>query len=287
MSLIFSVFDPLGLPSPLIIKGRIFIQTLWKEEMSCDQPLSQEKVKVVEEILKDLQRVGEFLFPQLVVFTSIEFHVFVDASSKAYGAVVYIVDRDSESIDLLISKARIALCQEWRLTIPKLELTAALIGCRLLNHLNSLFSVCRFYLWSDSKVALSWIKSDKDLNDVYLANRVAKIQVLTVDLGIQLLYVPTTENPADLLSRGCSVEKLKSSNWMHGPDWLITREYPNQDTNKVVVNELVVEINPVAPIPPILDLSRFSKFTKVIRVMSKILQFLTLKVWESFRKDAT
>ena len=63
---------------------------------------------------------------------------------------------------------------------------------------------------------------------------------------------------------------------MHGADWLITKEYPNQDTNTVAVNDLVVEINPVAPISPILDLSRFSKFTKVIRVMSRTLQFLKL-----------
>ena len=136
--------------------------------------------------------------------------------------------------------------------------------------------MCSFYLWSDSKVALSWIQSEKELTDVYAANRVAEIQILPVALGSQLLYVPTTDNPADLLSRGSSIEKLKSSNWLHGPKWLITKEYPNQDTNTVAVNKLVVEINPVAPIPPVLDLSRFSKFTKALRAISRNLKFLKL-----------
>ena len=60
--------------------------------------------------------------------------------------------------------------------------------------------MCSFYLWSDSKVAQSWIQSEKELTDVYAVNRVAEIQILPVALGSQLLYVPTTDNPADLLS---------------------------------------------------------------------------------------
>ena len=147
-----------------------------------------------------------------------------------------------------------------------------------MNHLNSSYSVCRFYLWSDSKVALSWISSDKDLKDVYVVNQVAETKVLASALDIQLFHASTTDNPVDLLSQGCSVEKLKSRNWMHGPDWLITREYPNQDVSRVVVNELVVEIKPVAPDTPLLDLSRFSKYTEVIRIMSRILQFLKLNL---------
>ena len=113
--------------------------------MSWDQPLSSKQAKVVNKILKDLQRVGEISFPRRVVYTSVDFHIFVDASSKAYGGVVYVGDRDSESSNILISKTRVAPCQAGRLTITELELTAALIGCHLLSHLNSLFSVCSFY----------------------------------------------------------------------------------------------------------------------------------------------
>ena len=155
--------------------------------------------------------------------------------------------------------------------MPKLELTAALIGCRLINHLNSIFPFTKFFLWSDSKVALSWINSNKKLKDVYVANRVAEFQTLIITVN----YIPTNDNPADLVSRGCTVNKLKTSNWMHRPAWLITQEYPSQDNVEVVVvQELTVEINPINPVPPIIDLTRYSKFVKAERVKLRVLQFL-------------
>ena len=64
-----------------------------------------------------------------------------------------------------------------------------------------MFSLVRFYLWTDSKVAISWVNSTKITKDVYVANHVAEIQSLSISLGIQILHVPTETNPADLLSR--------------------------------------------------------------------------------------
>ena len=56
------------------------------------------------------------------------------------------------------------------------------------------------------------------------------------------------------------------------------QEYPNQNVDKLVVNELVVEMNSIAHIPPLLDLSKFSKYTKIIRIMLKVLQVLKLNL---------
>ena len=200
-------------------------------------------------------------------------HVFVDASSKAYGAVAYVVDTNTRNSNILVSKARVAPCQSIRLTMPKLELTAALIGCRLIKHLNSLFSFVRLHLWTDSKVAIAWVSSNSDSKDVYVANRVAEIQTLISSLQISIMHVPTESNPADLLSRGCTANKLKSSIWHHGPDWLITQHYPEQTHVHVAVNELVVEINQINPVPPVLDLDRISSYTRAINIMSKVLSF--------------
>ena len=195
-------------------------------------------------------------------------HIFVDASSKAYDAVAYLVDPNSNTSNLLLSKARLAPCKEGRLTIPKLlvELTAALI-----DHLNSQYSISKFFLWSDSKVTLSWMNSDNELKDVYVANRVVEIQTIVISLGISVNYVPTNNNPADLVSRRCTAKKLKSSNWMQGPDWLIFKEYPDQDNEVVIVNELTIEINPINPVPPVIDLTRHSTYTKAERVMFRVL----------------
>ena len=64
------------------------------------------------------------------------------------------------------------------------------------------------------------------------------------------MYVPTKDNPAGHLSRGCSSKQLKSSNWLHGHSWFLTGEFLEQSNINVAVNELTVEINPDHPIPP-------------------------------------
>ena len=157
LSLVSSVFDPLGWVSPLTVRGKIFLQTLQKEKKCWDQTLNTEEVKVIRDILIDLQKVDEFSFPHHTLHEHSELHVFTDASSRAYGAAVYTVNYTHQCSNLLISKARVAPCQEDRLTIPKLELTASLIGARLILYLSNLFKFDTIYLWSDSKVIISWI----------------------------------------------------------------------------------------------------------------------------------
>ena len=96
------------------------------------------------------------------------------------------------------------------------------------------------------------------MKDVYIANRVAEIKTLVNHYHVNIMYVPTKDNPADHLSQGCTSKQLKSSNWLHGPSWLLTREFPEQSNINIVVNELTIEINPLHPIPPLIDLTKFS-----------------------------
>ena len=75
----------------------------------------------------------------------------------------YTVSTTNQRSNLLISKARGAPCREDRLTIPKLELTASLVGARLIRYVINLLKFNHVYLWSDSKVTISWITSDRDV----------------------------------------------------------------------------------------------------------------------------
>ena len=177
LSLVSSIYDPLGWVSPLTVRGKMFMQTLWKEKMGWDQNLNPKQIKVIRDILVDLQRVDEFVVPRHVLHEHTELHVFADTSTRAYGVTVYTVNDTHTRNNLLMSKARVAPCREDCLTIPKLELTASLIGARLIHYLTSLFKFQTIYLWSDSKVAISWITSDRDMKDIYVANRVAEIKI--------------------------------------------------------------------------------------------------------------
>ena len=66
------------------------------------------------------------------------------------------------------------------------------------------------------------------------------------------MHVLTETTPADLLSHSSTTNKLKSSIWQHGSEWLSTQNYPEQTHIYVATNELLVEINPVNPVPPVL-----------------------------------
>ena len=98
LSLVSSIFDPLGWVSPLTVRGKIFLQTLWKEKMGWDQTLNTEQVKVIREILTDLQKVDEFSFPRHILHEHSELHVFADASSRAVYTVNHTCQEFLDSI---------------------------------------------------------------------------------------------------------------------------------------------------------------------------------------------
>ena len=59
-------------------------------------------------------------------------------------------------------------------------------------------------------------------------------------------YVPTSHNPADLLTRGISAHQLKTSDlWFHGPSWLTTTEqWPTwSPTNVLDFQNVDTEVN--------------------------------------------
>ena len=176
LSLVSSVFDPIWWVSLLTVCGKIFLQALWKEKMGWDQTLNDAQIKVIHDILIDFQRVDEFSFPRHIIHDNSELHIFVDASSRAYGSAAYIVNTTNQRMNLLISKARVAPCMEDHLTIPKLELTASLVGARLIRYLIHHFKFNHVYLWSDSKVTISWITSDREVKDIYVTNRVDEVK---------------------------------------------------------------------------------------------------------------
>jgi hypothetical protein len=67
-------------------------------------------------------------------FQDCEVYVFGDASERAYGAAIYLrsVVDNAATVRLICSKARLALIK--RLTLPRLELLAALVATRLLRY---------------------------------------------------------------------------------------------------------------------------------------------------------
>ncbi|XP_076684106.1 uncharacterized protein LOC143377073 [Andrena cerasifolii] len=75
------------------------------------------------------------------------------------------------------------------------------------------------HLWSDSAIALDWIRGHSSRWKTYVANRVASIQHELPDA--QWHHVSGLENPADCASRGLPPSRLPDFTlWWSGPSWL-------------------------------------------------------------------
>ena len=62
------------------------------------------------------------------------------------------------------------------------------------------------FVWTDSMCVLRWIASTKT-KPVFVANRLREIKA---SRDIKFCYVPTQENPADLASRGVTVDSIST-----------------------------------------------------------------------------
>lgn len=222
LSTIAKFYDPLGLIGPVIVRAKIFLQRLWKQSIDWDEPLSDELKSSWYDLCDEFRLIENCKFPRNVlnIDTQCEIHAFCDASSAAYGVCIYVLSKKENTIEthLLCSKSRIAPTQV--LTIPRLELSAALILAELVHSiLETHIFFGKIYCWSDSTVVLSWIKEESSNYQVFVANRISRIQSLTSNM--QWKYVPTNMNPADIISRGATAQEIHMSNlWLHGPHFL-------------------------------------------------------------------
>ena len=72
-------------------------------------------------------------------------------------------------------------------------------------------------LWTDSQCVLAWIASPRQ-QPVFIQNRLV---IIRQESAVTYRYVITSENPADLPSRGTSAQQLQHNDlWWHGPTWL-------------------------------------------------------------------
>ena len=222
LSTISKTFDPLGVLAPWLIGGKVLFQRMWKEVPSAkwDDPLPDDLQREVEVWWKNSNN-RKVWFPRCMVDVEkpddAVFHMFCDASKHAYCCALYLVT-DGES-RLVMAKARLAPLNP-NLTIPRLELMAALIGARLMEFVKETLELQapKVVFWTDSTDVLYWLWNRKP-RKVFVENRVANILELTRPHHWR--HVKGLDNPADLGTRGVSLSTVSDSEkWWKGPLFL-------------------------------------------------------------------
>ena len=127
-----SLFDPLGIISPVIVSAKIIFQELCVEKIGWDDELGGENKSRFEKRMKDLESTGEIsvqrcLYGLNKVYGKCSLHGFADASLKAYCAVIYFVCQADSGIhvEMFTSKTRVSPLKSQ--TIPRLELMSGWI----------------------------------------------------------------------------------------------------------------------------------------------------------------
>ncbi|XP_058063850.1 uncharacterized protein LOC131213751 [Anopheles bellator] len=227
---ICKLYDPVGILQPVIITAKVMMQDLWREDLAWDDYVSPATVQEWNKFTSQLPLLRQLHIPRMASPsgpTTLRIDGFCDAYVKAYGCMVYVTfedDQGQRSTRLLCSKSSVAPLKA--MTLPRLELQAAVLLADLYVRIKDVFGsrVYETYWWSDSQVALTWIRSDNSRWDVFVENRVTKVQMATVTTDWR--YVPTKLNPADIVSRGISARKLIRPDvmtfWLNGPSFVQT-----------------------------------------------------------------
>ncbi|XP_058828458.1 uncharacterized protein LOC131688285 [Topomyia yanbarensis] len=261
LSQIASLFDPLGLLAPIIIKAKLVMQRLWELKVDWDETPPGELINDWLVLAQNLSVLNSFQIPRRVINTQrplrVYLHGYSDASERAMGACIYIRSVDETgnySSHLLCAKSKTAPIGNGRSTIPRLELCAAVILARLINNVTAALSI-QFHeirAYSDSQVALAWIAGGASRWKTYVGNRVAEI--VTHLPSVNWYHIGTHSNPADIISRGALPVGLQGNIlWWHGPDWqhslplpelnVAQRQQVDRERKSVTVSLMIVYEN--------------------------------------------
>ncbi|EFO84395.1 hypothetical protein CRE_19915 [Caenorhabditis remanei] len=318
-----TTYDPSGLLSPILVLLKRFITIMWEKDIDWDQKIPQDMWPLWKTVAAQFTEKVYSMPRQLVTnydYDSIQLAVFSDASKYHYATTAYLrfgFKNERFESKLIFAKSRVRPSSGGsEYSIPRMELVALEIGVNsAVNIANELhIKIKDVNIFSDSTCCLYWIlsKVSNNLGSVWVANRVKKIhqnaQVLREEgIPITFRYVPTDENPADIASRGCSIQELKESDlWHKGPKFLSEREdrWPKKLDNTIAdphafreqarslgiipssapeksTTLLKVEVNRQLPvyssIVPYERTNSMSKLTKTIRKVCKWICYIVEK----------
>ncbi|XP_017487272.1 PREDICTED: uncharacterized protein LOC108375640, partial [Rhagoletis zephyria] len=158
LSVVMSIFDPLGFLSNFVVSAKILMREVWKHDIRWDEPLPNNVNAAWECWRKQLSTVAEYVVPRYYFLNgkpkALQLHVFVDASEDAFAAVAYWRSTNAVGeVEVAFISAKTKCAPMKSLTVPRLELQAAVLGTRLMSCVREEHSldIDDCIIWSDSK----------------------------------------------------------------------------------------------------------------------------------------
>ena len=247
------LFDPLGLYLPVTVRSKILMRELWSQNLSWDENVMEKHLW--SQLAHDLTSLN-VTFPRYVVNEAFDtdLYLFCDSSKQSYGFALYNV-QDNKS-NLMFAKAKVTPIKPR--SLPTLELLSVFLGVKCMHLILDSYPNVTFkklVIAVDAQVVLSWLMSQQlKTKNQFAKNRLKDISMMTQELKVKynldivFKYVPTDQNPADLLTRGLSLNKFKDllQFWTYGTEWLKTADsdWPVNELNCLTdANKKTIQTN--------------------------------------------
>ena len=296
LSLIASLFDPIGFLAPFLVRANILLQRMWQCGIGWDDVLPSELLEEWSKWREELNGISQFRISRFYRHvpnspSAIELHVFGDPSEQGFCSVGYLrFCYTSGAVKCAFVMAKTRVAPKKPLSIPKLELQAAVLSARL-----SLvvikehdYIIDSTYFWTDSSTVFQWIRGVSKRHPAFGANQIGEI--LDSTDPYQWNHCPGMLNPAGDGSRGLPVTSITSGNrWLNGPAFLLlpeekwpkgnsTLEPPKQyaddpqtqETTVTCIGEVKDTKNQIEHFSP----ARYSSLTRFLRVTAYLSRFI-------------
>ena len=297
-----TLFDPLGLISPILFVMKLLFQRIWVLKLGWDERLPADISHSWANFKAQIPKLTNFTLPRCLFgraqVLSHKLLTFCDASNDGYAAVCYLfteyVDTSTQTT-FIMSKTRVRPVKNLEVnddvSIVRLELLSMLIGVRLSKHvlqaLSPKITVQSSHFFCDSAINFHRLHKGYASFKQWVANRLKEI--LCDSAVDNWIHIPSELNGADIASRGCLSfdEFLSTSEWLNGPAFLRDPQpwssYSKVNDRQSSTIETDLEIKPMDKIrvvrkPIINDLlqilrGRFSSWIRTVKLLAFILRF--------------
>ncbi|XP_062538081.1 uncharacterized protein LOC134206395 [Armigeres subalbatus] len=280
---LMTIYDPVGLIDHYLVLLKILLQEVWRTGNDWDDPIPEnlfERWRTWIRLLLELEKLRiSICYRQVVLLieeAAVDMHVFVDASESVMSAVVFLRFTKGDQLECSLVAAKTRVAPMKYTSIPRLELQAAVLRCRLAANVtrNLTMNISKRTYWTDSRNVLCWLRADHKRYSAFVGSRISEILEST-DIH-DWRWVPTRSNVADDGTRWRDRPDLSSeSRWFKGPEFLMqaTEKWPSLPV-KISTEE---EMRPsvlfhISVSESVIDVSRFSSWRRLLIVTGYVLR---------------